>query len=109
MLAKTTWNPIKKMSYVMKGSLLMDTAVEKAPDDISVRMTRAYNSRNLPAFLNGGHLALEDYEHLVSLIGKGLIPDSLLKKKIYSNLAELYAEKGDGNAAENYRRLADKK
>lgn len=107
MLAKTTWNPTKKLSYVKKGTAMMDRAVSEDPDNVSVRMTRAYNSMKLPVYLERGHLALEDFEHLVSLIEKGLVIDVLTRKKIYSSLVDLYAKKGDRSATEKHRRLAD--
>jgi len=107
MMAKTTWNPIKKMLYVNKGTGLMDKAVKKDPDNASVRMTRASNSKNLPSFLNRGEIALEDFEHLAGLIEKN--PKSLtsIKKKVYSNLAELYTKAGDQAKAEKFRRLSE--
>ena len=95
MMAKTTWNPVKKMFYVHKGTPLMDEAVKKDPDNISVRMTRALNSKRLPSFLGRGHLALEDFEHLATLIEKGAEFDSTTRKKVYANLAELYRKAGE--------------
>jgi len=107
MMANATWNPIKKMTYVNKGTGLMDKAVKKDPDNISVRMTRASNSKNLPSFLNRGDIALEDFEYLAGLIEKnpGYLPS--IKKKIYSNLAELYEKAGDLTNAERFRKLAE--
>ena len=94
MMAKRTWNPMKKMSYVNKGAALMDKAIRKDPDNVSVRMTRAYNSKNLPSFLNRGHLAVEDFEYLADLIEKN--PESYvsIKKDVYTNLAELHSKAG---------------
>lgn len=48
MMAKTTWNPMDKMRYVNDGTALMDKAVRKDPNNISVRMTRANNSKAFP-------------------------------------------------------------
>lgn len=108
MMARTTWNPIKKMSYVNKGTALMDKAVKRDPDNVSVRMTRALNSKNLPSFLNRGNIAFEDFEYLAGLIEKN--PESLtsIKRKVYSNLAELYAKNGDQAKTEKFRRLYEK-
>ena len=107
MMANTTWNPIKKMSYVNKGAGLMDKAVKRDADNVSVRMTRASNSKNLPSFLNRGDIALEDFEYLAGLIEKN--PESLtsIKKKVYSNLAELYIKAGDQAKAEKVRKLSE--
>ena len=107
MMANTTWNPIRKMSYVNKGAGLMDKAVKRDPDNVSVRMTRASNSKSLPSFLNRGDIALEDFEYLAGLIEKN--PESLtsIKKKVYSNLAELYIKAGDQAKAEKFRKLSE--
>jgi len=106
-MAQTTWNPMKKMSYVNKGAALMDKAIRKDPDNVSVRMTRAYNSKNLPSFLNRGHLAVEDFEYLADLIEKN--PESYvsIKKDVYINLAELHSKAGDQAKAEKFKNLAE--
>jgi len=106
-MAKTTRNPIKKMSYVNKGAGLMDKAVKRDPNNVSVRMIRALNSKSLPSFLNRGDIALEDFEYLAGLIEKN--PESLtsIKKKVYSNLAELYIKAGDQARAEKFRKLSE--
>ena len=106
MMAKTTWNPIKKMSYVNKGAALMDKAVKSAPDNVSVRMTRANNSKNLPHFLERGHLVLKDFEHLADVIEKRPDINLSTKRKIYTNLFQLYSKTDDQTRAEKYRRLA---
>ncbi|HPJ67147.1 MAG TPA: hypothetical protein PLQ82_12745 [Desulfobacteraceae bacterium] len=107
MMAKTAWNPIKKMYYVNKGTSLMDKAVRSAPNNITVRITRAVNSKSLPSFLGRGDIAFEDFEYLKALVERN--PDSLksIKKKVYSNLAELYGKAGDKSKADHYRRLAE--
>jgi cytochrome c-type biogenesis protein CcmH/NrfG len=106
MMARTTWNPVKKMSYVNKGTGLMDKAVRKDPDNISVRLTRAFNSKGLPSFLERGHLALEDFEYIAGLIEKDPGVPQAIKKTVYSNLAELYAKAGDQDKAERFSKLA---
>lgn len=107
MMAQTTWNPIKKMSHVNKGTGHMDKAVRKDPDNISVRMTRAFNSKNLPSFLGRGDIALEDFEYLAGLIDKNSDSLESIKKKVYTNLAELFRKKGDKAKAEKYGKLAN--
>ena len=107
MMANTTWNPIKKMSYVNKGTGLMDKAVKRDPDNVSVRMTRASNSKNLPSFLNRGDIALEDFEYLAGLIEKNPGHLTSIKKKVYLNLAELYEKAGDRTNAEKFRKLSE--
>lgn len=107
MMAKRTWNPMKKMSCVNKGAALMDKAIRKDPDNVSVRMTRAYNSKNLPSFLNRGHLAVEDFEYLAGLIEKTPEAYASIKKDVYTNLCELYGKAGDQAKAEKFKNLAE--
>jgi cytochrome c-type biogenesis protein CcmH/NrfG len=107
MMARTTANPIKKMSYVNKGTGFMDKAVRKDPDNISVRLTRAFNSKSLPSFLDRGHIAMEDFEHLAGLIEKNPEVSQAIRKTVYSNLAELYGKAGDQAKAERFSRLAE--
>ena len=107
MMAKNTWNPMKKMGYVNKGAGLMDKAIRKDPDNISVRMTRAYNSKNLPSFLNRGHLAVEDFEYLADLIEKNPETYASIKKDVYTNLCELYRKAGDQAKADTFKNLAE--
>jgi tetratricopeptide (TPR) repeat protein len=107
MMAKNTWNPMKKMGYVNKGVGLMDKAIRKDPDNISVRMTRAYNSKSLPSFLNRGHLAVEDFEYLAGLIEKNPEAYASIKKDVYTNLCELYRKAGDQAKAEKFKNLAE--
>jgi tetratricopeptide (TPR) repeat protein len=107
MMARTTWNPVKKMSYVNKGTGFMDKAVRRDPDNMSVRLTRALNSKNLPSFLERGHIALEDFEHLAGLIENKPGVSQGIKKTVYSNLAELYGKAGDREKADRFSRLAE--
>jgi len=106
MMAKTTWNPMKKISYVNNGTGLMDEAIKKAPDNVSVRMTRAINSRRLPSYLERGPIALTDFEYLTHLIEKHPEIPTETKKMVYMNLAELYDEEDDQTKAGKFRRLA---
>jgi tetratricopeptide (TPR) repeat protein len=107
MMARTTWNPVKKMSYVNKGTGFMDKAVRRDPDNVSVRLTRAFNSKNLPSFLERGHIALEDFEYLADLIEKKPDASWLTKKTVYTNLAELYSKAGDQAKADRFSKLAE--
>ena len=108
MMATTTWNVLKKSSYANKGIAMMDKAVRKAPDNITVRMTRAHNSKNLPGFLRRGGIALEDFEHLATLIRNRPDLPSELVTEVYTNLVEMYRKKGNKQQAQHYTaRLKD--
>jgi tetratricopeptide (TPR) repeat protein len=103
MMARTTLNPVKKMSYTNKGIALMDKAVRRDPDSISVRLTRAYNSKNLPKFLDREGIALEDFEYLAKIIEKDPVSFKSIEKEVYSNLADLYEKRGERASAKEYR------
>lgn len=104
-MAQTTWNPMRKMSYVNKGMELMDRAVEKDPDNYSVRVTRGLNARRLPAFLERESIALEDFEHLARLLKNDADADMSLKRRVYKNLSEIYYRSGKKEKAERYQKL----
>lgn len=70
LMAKTTFNPMKKMSYANKGIALMDKAARKSPENVNVRLTRGFNSLSLPDFFNRGDIAVKDFNFLADLIKK---------------------------------------
>lgn len=107
MMAKTTWNPIKKVSYVNQGAAFMDKAIRRDPDNITVRMTRGSNSRRLPFFLDRGRYALEDFEHLALLIEQNPNLSPSLKRDVYTNLTQLYEKADDTEKAEKYKKLSE--
>lgn len=88
-MAKTTWNPLKKKAYVLEGTLLMNEAVEKAPDNMTVRWIRGKTSMSLPAILWKGDPALVDFEHLAALIEQNPDTYDWLKEKVTDTLARL--------------------
>jgi tetratricopeptide (TPR) repeat protein len=104
-MAKTTWNPMKKMSYVNKGMELMDRAVEREPDNYSVRATRGLNATHLPTFLEREPIALEDFEHLALLLEKDADADISLKRMVYKNLSEIYDRSGEKAKVKQYQKL----
>jgi hypothetical protein len=103
MMAQTTLNPVKKMSYANKGIALMDKAVRKAPDNVSVRLTRAYNSISLPSFLEREDIAVEDFEHLAAMIKRDPGSYGALKKEVQSRLAALYRKRNERAAADEMK------
>ncbi len=56
-------NPGKKTFFVKLGTRMMDKAIKKAPQNTIVRLTRAYNSLELPAFLMRTKFAVQDFKH----------------------------------------------
>jgi hypothetical protein len=97
MMAKTTWNPMKKMEYANKGIGLMDKAVRKTPDNVSVRMVRAYNSMKLPGFLKRKDVAVKDFEYLADRIKKEPGKYASLEDQVSNALKELNEEKQKTN------------
>jgi tetratricopeptide (TPR) repeat protein len=106
LLAKDASDLSSITSNVNKGIGFMDKAVRMDPDNISVRLIRANNSKSLPKFLNRRSVAYEDFERLASLFEKkpGVSPS--LKVSVYQNLAALYKEDGDAAKAQKYEAMA---
>jgi len=107
LLAKDASNPMDQMSFVNKGVEYMDKAARKDPDNITIRMTRANNSKSLPKFLNRRPIAYEDFEHLADLFERGLKVPFQLKTSVYHSLAALYREDGDVAKAQKYQTMAE--
>jgi tetratricopeptide (TPR) repeat protein len=107
LMARTTKNFFKMGSYSNKGFALMDKAVRNNPDNVSVRLTRAHNSKNVPAFLNRGDIAIEDFEYLAEMITHDPGSSAYLKKQVYSNLAALYKKRGKEDKAAEYSKMAE--
>lgn len=61
---KHAYAPWKKLDYVEKGCDLMDKAVDIAPQNVGVRMVRAFNNLELPDFFNRIAYAIEDLTFL---------------------------------------------
>jgi tetratricopeptide (TPR) repeat protein len=106
LLAKDASDLASITSNTNKGIGFMDKAVRMDPDNISVRMIRANNSRYLPKFLNRRSVAYEDFEHLVSLFEKKSDVSPALKASVYRDLAGLYKEDGDAAKAQKYEAMA---
>ncbi|MCK5541730.1 MAG: hypothetical protein KAI40_03490 [Desulfobacterales bacterium] len=102
MMAETTWNPMKKMSFVNKGVGFMDKAVKRDPDIIKIRLTRGYNSLSLPGFLKRKSLATTDFEYLAELIETHPDRYSSLKEEVYNNLIKIYKEDGNSEKVSFY-------
>jgi hypothetical protein len=115
LLARDASNPMDQMSYVNRGVEYMDKAVRKDTDNITdyitIRLTRANNSKALPKFLNRRPIAYEDFELLASLFEKGLkvglTAPSRLESSIYRSLATLYNEDGEKAEAKKYQTMAE--
>ena len=67
MIARDSWNPIKKISCANEGIRLIDEAVYKDPGNIIVMLVRINNSLFLPKLFKRSDLAKEDLLHLLEL------------------------------------------
>jgi len=106
LLAKDAGDLMSKSSYMNRGVEYMDKAVRMDPDNISVRLIRANNSKNLPRFLNRRSVAYEDFEYLAGLFEKRPDVSPSLKVSVYRDLAALYKEDGDAAKARKYEAMA---
>ncbi len=104
MVARDSWNIITKTSNVNKGINMIDRSVNKAPDNITVRMVRAKNSLSLPESFNRKHLAMKDFLHIESLI-KRVSSEEIgadIKAEVFYMIGTLYNSGGDTVAAKIY-------
>ena len=75
MKAQFDTDPGRQTFFVKSGSQKMDTAVRKAPDNRIVRLTRAYNSLEIPPFLKRTRFAVEDFQHYLKLCEQQSCPE----------------------------------
>jgi tetratricopeptide (TPR) repeat protein len=108
LLSKDASDTSTRSDYSNKGFAYMDKAVRKDPDNITVRMTRGGNARNLPRFLNRRSIAYEDFEHVIGLLEKNPKASASLKATVYNALAALYKEDGDTTKAQDFAAKAAK-
>jgi hypothetical protein len=78
-----------------QGIAYMDEAVKKAPNNVTVRLIRAYNSRRLPDFLGREHIAFEDFHYLSEMIANGPSSYQTITKEVRLNLTELYEKRNN--------------
>ena len=70
MKARDTFWPLTRLSLVKEGNRMMDEAVRKAPDDVSVRLARAENNRHMPGWLGREKIVQSDYAWLWAQVGQ---------------------------------------
>lgn len=62
--------PEEKLAFVQRGLEAMGRAVALAPDDVSIRFTRASTCAALPPFLHQVDTAIQDCQHLEGLFAR---------------------------------------
>ena len=63
-------DPGRQTLWVKVGAKLMDAAVKAVPDNLVVRLVRANNSIELPAFLRRARFGVEDFDYYIDACGK---------------------------------------
>lgn len=103
MMAKTTINPVKRMSFSNKGLALMDKAVVRQPNNTSVLMTRGKTLIQLPAFFKRKKIAISDFEKVAAILNEKQDAGQDLKlKTVYTHLVNLYQDTGQQEKADVY-------
>jgi tetratricopeptide (TPR) repeat protein len=67
MKARFETDPGKQTFFVKSGTRMLDKAIQQVPENTVVRLTRAYNSLELPAFLKRTKFAVEDFKFYLEL------------------------------------------
>lgn len=84
LMGRDAIDPQERLRYAMKGCKIIDEAVAKAPNDISIRSLRAYVCLELPeSFFHRTKTAIEDFSYLISLYEKD---NKILAKEFYFQL-----------------------
>ncbi len=80
----------KKMSYVNKGTNMIDKAVINDPDNTTIRMLRANNSLGIPKFFGRRSIAKKDLLHLEEIIKRSQKEINLdLQTQVYYKLGKV--------------------
>ena len=106
MVARDSWNPITKLSAVREGAKLIDMAVAKDPDNVTVRFVRTNNSLKLPRVFNRAHYAKSDLRHLLTLSapegGKAMMFSPQMIAEIHFKLGEIYKGEDEEQLAKDH-------
>jgi len=106
MVARDSWNPITKVGAVREGTKLIDQAVARDPDNVTVRFIRANNSLRLPRFFNRAHYAKTDLQHLLKLSapdgGRAMMFSPEMIAEIHFKLGEIYRDENEEQLAREH-------
>ena len=93
LMAKNSFNPIKKWNYFSKGKLLLESAINDNNMSIELRFLRFSAQLNAPTFLNYSSNVKEDKKMIIKSFS--LLTDTDLKVKIVNFLLENKVELTD--------------
>ncbi len=107
MVGRDSWNPLTKMTSVNKGIDLVDKAVVKDKDNITIRLVRIYSSLDLPDYLGRRSKIKPDFDYLIDLIQR---KDASLdeKSEIYFLMGEFLMNEKDQIQSIDYLKQAIK-
>lgn len=89
--ASQTWAMWKKYELSKQGLVLLDTAVEQAPDNLEVLFVRAATTRNLPGMFNRSAQSKDDLKYLAPKV-EHAVHDGVLEAHIGAAALLFYAE-----------------
>ena len=75
MKAQFESDPGRQTYFVKSGTIKLDKSIRAQPDNQIIRLTRAYNSLEIPAFLKRTRFAVEDFEAYIELCKVQKCPD----------------------------------
>ncbi len=87
--AAHTWAPWKKYSLSKQGIQLLDSAVERSPNNLEVRFVRAVTTYNLPGFFGRKKQSEQDFSYLSSRV-VGAARDGKLEPSIAASALLFY-------------------
>jgi tetratricopeptide (TPR) repeat protein len=103
MMARDSWNIFTIISEVNKGLDMIDEAVNKAPDNIPIRMVRANNSLNVPGVFDRKEFVKTDFHHIEMLLkDPSWMGYSYIKAEIFYQLGMFYKAEGNEFLAREY-------
>ncbi|MGD9210252.1 MAG: acyltransferase [Desulfobacteraceae bacterium] len=99
-------NILIHMVHDSVGFPWMDKAVEMAPDDINIRLTRGIDSFNRPSvFANRWQFAKIDFTRIIKLINDNNPKDKRFKTQVIAYLIQISEKDGNTKEAEIYRKM----
>ena len=107
MVGRDASNIVDKMRYVNEGTPMIDKAVNKAPDNVFIRMTRSENSAGLPKMFGRVNFVKEDLLHIEGIIKRA--PKEVpvdLQTVVYYKLGNIFRSEKDESKAKSYFKKA---
>jgi len=97
-------NTFDSLVHVVKGYNWVDLAVEKDPENVMVRLSRAQDSIKQIPFLEREKYALIDFEYLGKRIKEDPSIDKSIKEEVFSSLISLYDKAGRSKESERVKK-----